>query len=67
MRRKAYDCSQGDWQPVEKFAIASTRVEVPLESPLEEARRVALLTEKPKRGAEKPEFDMRNVTHYGME
>jgi len=31
MRRKAYDCSQGGWQPVEKFVIANTAVEIPLD------------------------------------
>ncbi len=31
MRRKAYDCSQGGWQPVEKFAIANSAVEIPLD------------------------------------
>jgi Uma2 family endonuclease len=31
MRRKAYDCSQIDWQAVEKFAIANSRVEIPLD------------------------------------
>lgn len=28
MRRKAYDCSHGDWQPVEKFAISHPPVEI---------------------------------------
>jgi Uma2 family endonuclease len=32
MRRKAFDCSQGGWQPVEKFWIASPAVEIPLET-----------------------------------
>jgi len=31
MRRKAYDCSHGGWQPVEKFAIANSPVEIPLD------------------------------------
>ena len=31
MRRKAYDCSNGDWQPVEKFAITDRPVEIPLD------------------------------------
>lgn len=31
MRRKAYDCTRGDWQPVEKFAIANPRVEIRLD------------------------------------
>lgn len=31
MRRKAFDCSQGGWQPVDKLVIASSAVEVPLD------------------------------------
>ncbi|HTV65626.1 MAG TPA: Uma2 family endonuclease [Bryocella sp.] len=31
MRRKAYECSQGGWQPVEKFAIPNPPVHIPLE------------------------------------
>ena len=32
MRRKAYDCSQGAWQPVAQFAITNSAVEIPLDS-----------------------------------
>jgi Uma2 family endonuclease len=31
MRRKAYDCSQGGWQPVEKLLIATSSVDIPLD------------------------------------
>jgi Uma2 family endonuclease len=31
MRRKAFDCSQGGWQPVDKLLIANPSVEVPLD------------------------------------
>ena len=31
MRHKAYDCSQGGWQPVELFLIATHSVEIPLD------------------------------------
>ncbi len=31
MRRKAYDCSQGGWQPVDKLLIANPAVELPLD------------------------------------
>ena len=31
MRRKAYDCSQGGWQPVDKLLIADPPVEIPLD------------------------------------
>jgi Uma2 family endonuclease len=31
MRRKAYDCSQGAWQPTDKLLIASSPVEIPLD------------------------------------
>ena len=31
MRRKAYDCSQGGWQPVDELVIANSPVEVPLD------------------------------------
>jgi len=31
MRRKAYDCSQGGWQPVDKLVIANSPVEIPLD------------------------------------
>jgi hypothetical protein len=31
MRRKAYDCSQGGWQPVDKLLITNPPVEVPLD------------------------------------
>ena len=31
MRRKAFDCSQGGWQPVEKLIITSSPVEIPLD------------------------------------
>jgi Uma2 family endonuclease len=31
MRRKAFDCSQGGWQPVEKLQIANPPVEILLE------------------------------------
>jgi Uma2 family endonuclease len=31
MRRKAYDCSQDAWQSVQKFAIANSPVEIPLD------------------------------------
>ncbi len=31
MRRKAYDCSQGGWQPVDKLLIANSLVDVPLD------------------------------------
>ena len=30
MRRKAFDCSQGGWQPVEKLLITNPPVEIPL-------------------------------------
>jgi Uma2 family endonuclease len=30
MRRKAFDCSQGGWQPVETLGITSHAVEIPL-------------------------------------
>ena len=32
MRRKAYDCSQGGWQPVDKLVITNPPVEIPLDS-----------------------------------
>jgi len=31
MRRKAYDCSQGAWQPTNKLSIPNTPVEIPLD------------------------------------
>ena len=31
MRRKAYDCSQGGWQPVDKLLIVNPPVEIPLD------------------------------------
>jgi hypothetical protein len=31
MRHKAFDCSQGGWQPVSKLLIANSLVEVPLD------------------------------------
>ncbi len=31
MRRKAYDCSRGAWQPVDKLVIANSQVELPLD------------------------------------
>jgi Uma2 family endonuclease len=31
MHRKAYDCSQGGWQAVERLIIPNTPVEIPLE------------------------------------
>jgi Uma2 family endonuclease len=31
MRRQAYDCSQGGWQPVDRLAIANSPVEIPLD------------------------------------
>ena len=31
MRRKAFDCSQSGWQPVEELRIASPAVEIPLD------------------------------------
>ena len=31
MRRKAFDCSQGGWQPVEKLSMANQPVEIPLD------------------------------------
>ena len=31
MRRKAYDCSQGGWQPVDKLQFANSSVEIPLD------------------------------------
>jgi len=31
MRHKAYDCSQGGWQPVETLRLANPAVEIPLE------------------------------------
>jgi Uma2 family endonuclease len=33
MRRKAFDCSHGDWQTVDKLLISNPPVEVPLDSP----------------------------------
>jgi len=32
MRRKAYDCSQGSWQSIDKLVIVNTPVEIPLAS-----------------------------------
>ncbi len=32
MRRKAFDCSQGGWQPTERLAVANSPVEIPLDS-----------------------------------
>lgn len=32
MRHKAFDCSQGGWQPVEKLIIANSKVEIPMHS-----------------------------------
>ena len=31
MRRKAFDCSRGGWQPVDKLVIADSLVEIPLD------------------------------------
>ena len=31
MRRKAFDCSQGGWQPVDKLVMANPPVEIPLD------------------------------------
>jgi Uma2 family endonuclease len=31
MRRKAYDCSQGGWQPVDRLLITAPAVEIPLD------------------------------------
>ena len=31
MRRKAYDCSQDGWHPVERLLIAATAVDIPLD------------------------------------
>lgn len=31
MRRKAYDCSQGGWQPADKLLITNPPVEIPLD------------------------------------
>ena len=31
MRRKAYECSQGGWQPVDKLLITNPPVEIPLD------------------------------------
>jgi len=31
MRHKAFDCSQGGWQPAEKLVIANSNVEIPLD------------------------------------
>ena len=31
MRRKAYDCTQGGWQPVNKLRITNPPVEIPLD------------------------------------
>ncbi len=31
MRRKAFDCSQGGWQPVDKLLIANSPLEIPLD------------------------------------
>jgi Uma2 family endonuclease len=31
MRRKAFDCSQGGWQPTDKLTIPNTPVEIPLD------------------------------------
>ena len=32
MRHKAYDCSQGGWQPVDRLLIANTPFEIPLDA-----------------------------------
>lgn len=32
MRHKAFDCSQGGWQPVDKLAFQNSTFEIPLES-----------------------------------
>ena len=31
MRRKAFDCSQGEWQPVEKLLISDRALEISLD------------------------------------
>ena len=31
MRRKAYDCSQGGWQPTDRLLIANSPVDIPLD------------------------------------